>query len=148
MVQSIIRNQLDVQNSNDVIKELGGIFLESDLVKETYINAVLEREQTMPTGLNTGTINVAIPHTDSEHVNESALALATLKKPVKFRLMDDPTKEVDVEIVFLLAVKDPMEQLGLLRKLMSIFQDDKLIYKMKNAQDDHSLNEILNSVLA
>ena len=144
MVEKVIRTKLNVQDSQEAIRTLGEILLEAGFVKDTYIEAVLQREQTMPTGLNIGFINVAIPHTDSEHVNQSALALATLKKPVKFKLMEDPSKEAEVEIVFLLAVKDPMQQLDLLRKLMSIFQDQELLTKIQNAENDDELHELLN----
>ncbi len=48
---------------------------------------------------------VAIPHTDSKHVNESNVAVGILKNPVKFNSMIDPKDRLDVELVFLLAVK-------------------------------------------
>lgn len=59
---------------------------EKGYVKSTYIDAVLEREKTLPTGLDIGEMCVAIPHTDSKHVNESNVALAVLKNPVEFRI--------------------------------------------------------------
>lgn len=67
---------------------------EKGYVKSTYIDAVLEREKTLPTGLDIGEMCVAIPHTDSKHVNESNVALAVLKNPVEFRNMIDPSKKL------------------------------------------------------
>src|SRR5699024_3998821 len=147
MVETIINTKTNVKDSDEIIELLGQQLMDSGFVKETYVEAVLKREKTLPTGLKTGFVNVAIPHTDVTHVNKSAIAISTLEKPVNFSLMEDPTKEVDVEFVFLLAVKEPGEQTKLLKSLMSIFQNIELLNQMKNAKDSRSLNDILKSSL-
>jgi PTS system galactitol-specific IIA component len=49
----------------NVLKIMGDYLYENDYVKETYTNAVIEREKTYPTGLEIpNAINVAIPHAD------------------------------------------------------------------------------------
>ena len=101
---------LESNDYESVIEELGSIMCKKEYVKETYINAVLERERTLPTGLDIGEMCVAIPHTDSKHVNESNVAVGILKNPVKFNSMIDPKDRLDVELVFLLAVKNPDSQ--------------------------------------
>ena len=147
MDEKLINVNLNVKDSNEIIEVLGRQLLESGFVKETYINAVLKREENLPTGLRTGSVNVAIPHTDVTHVNKSAIAISTLEKPVNFSLMEDPTKEAEVELVFLLAVKEPEEQTKLLKSLMSIFQNKELLDQIKNAKNSRSLNELLKSSL-
>ena len=147
MVETIINTKTNVKDSDEIIELLGQQLMDSGFVKETYVEAVLKREKTLPTGLKTGFVNVAIPHTDVTHVNKSAIAISTLEKPVNFSLMEDPTKEVGVEFVFLLAVKEPGEQTKLLKSLMSIFQNKELLNQMKNAKDSRSLNDILKSSL-
>ncbi|WP_197033444.1 PTS sugar transporter subunit IIA, partial [Streptococcus pyogenes] len=49
------------------------------------------------------------------HVNESNVAVGILKNPVKFNSMIDPKDRLDVELVFLLAVKNPDSQVKLLK---------------------------------
>ncbi|MFD1449067.1 PTS sugar transporter subunit IIA [Oceanobacillus profundus] len=143
MTELILNNKLSTRDYTEVIKTLGRQMVDAGYAKETYIQAVLDREKTLPTGLKAGITNVAIPHTDITHVNKSAVAIATLNEPVKFHLMEDPSKEVDVDIVFLLAVSQPEEQTELLRNLMAIFQDKELLLKIKNAENKDSLHEIL-----
>ncbi|NRX30564.1 PTS system galactitol-specific IIA component [Clostridium beijerinckii] len=121
MNSDLIALNLEVKNKEEVIQELGKRMFEKGYVKSTYIDAVLEREKTLPTGLDIGEMCVAIPHTDSKHVNESNVALAVLKNPVEFRNMIDPSKKVEVMVVFLLAINDPDSQVTLLSKLMSVF---------------------------
>lgn len=147
MDEKLINVNLDVEDSHEVIEVLGRQLLESGFVKETYIDAVLKREETLPTGLRTGSINVAIPHTDVTHVNKSSIAISTLEKPVKFSLMEDPTQEVEVDLVFLLAVKEPDKQTSLLRSLMSIFQKKELLDQIKSAKSNDKLHDILKSSL-
>ena len=51
---------LESNDYESVIEELGSIMCKKEYVKETYINAVLERERTLPTGLDIGDMCVAI----------------------------------------------------------------------------------------
>ena len=39
-------------------------------MKETFGQALIDREAVFPTGLKTETFEIAIPHTDVEHVEE------------------------------------------------------------------------------
>ncbi|MDA4633637.1 PTS sugar transporter subunit IIA, partial [Escherichia coli] len=69
--------------------------------------AVLAREAALPTGLPLGLDNnVAIPHTDPEHVLKPGLAMATLCRPVAFCNMEDPEEKLQVSVVFLMALND------------------------------------------
>ncbi|PAD25163.1 PTS fructose transporter subunit IIA [Niallia circulans] len=148
MVLDLVKVKLKVNSSEEVIKILGEMLLESGYVTDTYIDAVLQRELSLPTGLQIGRINVAIPHTDSTHVKESTIALATLEEPVSFQLMADPAQEVDVKLVFLLAVKEPKKQVKLLKQLMAIFQNEELLNRMEKAEDSRVISAILSNALA
>ena len=53
----------------------------------------MKRESVYPTGLPVGEINVAIPHTDPEHVNNAAICLGILEKPVTFNVMGMEEKQ-------------------------------------------------------
>ncbi|UDN59781.1 PTS sugar transporter subunit IIA [Clostridioides sp. ES-S-0010-02] len=137
---------LEANDYESIIRELGNKMYQKKYVKNTYINAVLKREKTLPTGLNIGEMCVAIPHTDSQHVNESNVAVGILKNPVKFNSMIDPTDKLDVELVFLLAVKNPDSQVKLLKDLMSVFQNIKLLRDIKNASTKEEVAELLNFI--
>ncbi|MBY2478359.1 PTS sugar transporter subunit IIA [Clostridioides difficile] len=137
---------LESNDYESVIKELGNKMYQKKYVKNTYISAVLEREKILPTGLDIGEMCVAIPHTDSKHINESNIAVGILKKPVKFNSMIDPTDRLDVELVFLLAVKNPDSQVKLLKDLMSVFQNIKLLKSIKNASTKEEVAQLLDFI--
>ena len=38
------------------------------VAEDTYVDALKDREKDFPTGVNMGNIEIAIPHTDKQHV--------------------------------------------------------------------------------
>jgi len=135
---------MEAETSSEIIQNLGALMLSKGYVKDSYIEAVLERERNLPTGLPIGDFCVAIPHTDSGHVNQSNIAITTLKKPSVFHSMVNPEEELNVEIVFLLAVKDPNLQIQLLKNLMSVFQNKELLIKVRDASSKEEISELLS----
>lgn len=145
MVETVVNTKLHSNNYAEVIKTVGGQLQNKGFVKSTYIEAVLQREGTLPTGLRTSFVNVAIPHTDVTHVNKSVVAISTLAHPVKFHMMENPAEQAEVEIVFLLAVDKPEKQTELLKSLMSIFQDEELLAQIKKANTEEEMNDVLKN---
>lgn len=143
----LVSLDMEAKTSMDVIYNLGKLMQDKSYVKDSYIDAVIAREEELPTGLNIDNFYVAIPHTDSNHVNKSNIAIATLKSPVEFREMINPDGKINVELVFLLAVKDPKEQVTLLKSLMSVFQNKKLLIKIKNAKEKKEVAELLKDIV-
>jgi galactitol PTS system EIIA component len=142
----LIALNLEVKNKEEVISELGKRMLKNGYVKNTYIDAVLEREKTLPTGLDIGEMCVAIPHTDSKHVNESNVAVAVLNNSVEFNNMIDPSKKVEVRIVFLLAINNPDSQVTLLSKLMSVFQNVNLLKQIRDSSTTEEVAKLLGGI--
>ena len=139
----LIITQLVATNSQEVIQALGEKLLTFGYVKESYVAAVIKREGIFPTGLPLGNINVAIPHTDVEHVNKPAIAMATLAHPVSFGNMGDPGEKLEVSIVFLLAMKEPHAQVDLLQNLVETFQNDEILERLLATKDRKAIEKIL-----
>lgn len=142
-----IMPRLQVDSWQEVIQQLGGLLVGQDVVKESYIKAVLERETVFPTGLPLGKINVAIPHTDTRHVQRPAIAVATLAKPVLFGNMGEPGSELAVQIVFLLAMTDPQAQVGLLQSLVAAFQNGEVLERLLQAAMPEDIVRIMTEQL-
>ncbi len=142
----LIALDVEAEDSEGIINELGQRMLAKNYVKDSYIAAVLERESKLPTGLDLGEFCVAIPHTNSEHVNVSNFAIGILKNPVEFCSMSEPMKKLNIGLVFLLAVKDPASQVGLLGSLMRIFQNVGLMKQIRNAKSKEDIKELLNFI--
>ena len=127
--------QLEAKTSEEVIRELGGLLLELGYVKEDFVDATIERERNMPTGLPLGgDFNAAIPHVDIEYVHKSALGLATLTKPVVFYNMVENEVEVPCRLVIMLALDQPKSQVEMLQSVAEILQDPETIEKLIAAQ--------------
>lgn len=120
--QGILLN-VEAKDSSEIIRQLGRKLYESGYVKESFIDAAINRENRLPTGLPlSGGFNAAIPHTDIEHVKKPALALATLKTPIPFRNMAFPSETVEVSLVFLLALEQPKAQIEMLQEIAGVLQ--------------------------
>ncbi len=131
--EAIILN-LRAQTSSEVIRALGNNLRDLGYVNDDFVEAALAREARMPTGLPlAGSFNAAIPHVDIEYVRQSALALATLEKPVIFQNMVDPEQDVPVQLVIMLALDQPKSQIAMLQQIAGILQNPELIAQLMAA---------------
>ena len=132
------------KDAEDVLKALADKLFEDGSVKETYFQAMLDRERLYPTGLPIDGIKVAIPHAEVEHVNYSAFAIATLPTPVKFGEMGaGPDSFLDVQIIMMLANADPEEQVKTLRKMVDLFDEPDSLDAIMAAKTTDDIVEIL-----
>ena len=83
-----------VKNKEEGIKKIADEFLEKELVKDTFFQAVIDREKVYPTGLSINDIGIAIPHTDSIHIIRPQIGFMSLKEPVIFKDMVDEFKSI------------------------------------------------------
>jgi galactitol PTS system EIIA component len=134
---------LDVKSQEDLFKEMFTSLYEGNYVKETYLNAIKDREVTYPTGLQTETLGVAIPHTDSIHVEREAIAVAILKNPVTFQHMGMTEVEVDVSLVFMLAIRKPENQLGVLQVITNLIQNKEILSILQNCNSEREVIEAI-----
>ena len=136
---------LEAGNSEQVIRKLGGKLRNLGYVKENFIEAALEREANMPTGLPLGgEYNAAIPHVDIEYVNQSALGLATLKQDVVFYNMVENDVEVPCRLVFMLALDQPKSQIEMLQSVAAVLQDPEMVKKLVSAETPEDIFSILS----
>lgn len=139
--QDLIVFGIEAENAEDAISKVGAYLLNGAYVKDSYIQAVTEREREYPTGLQLKTIGIAMPHTVGIHVNIPAVCVARLKAPVEFGHMGDPDTKVQAELMFMMAIKDPDAQLETLQKVMRVFTNDEAIEKLISAGNKEELYE-------
>lgn len=147
MDDKVIQIKLEAKNKEEVLNIMSNILKNEGYVKESYCDAIIEREKIFATGISTGEYSIAIPHTDAEHINKPMIAVATLKNPVKFIEMGSSDQEVSVKIVFMLAMTDKNRQVKLLSNLMTIVQDKKMLKKIYGINEKEKLIELLNRKL-
>ena len=134
---------LQADSDRDVIIAMGDLLVEGGFVKNTFIRAVLDREIEFPTGLKVTGGGVAIPHADSEHVNNSTLGVATLADPVEFRAMAEPEKIISVSLVMMLAVADKKKVVPVLTKVISILKNENAIKALQSATSKNHVKQII-----
>lgn len=141
---------IDIKAATDLeaIDALAQVMLREGMVKESYPDAVKEREKVYATGLELLDMGIAIPHTDPEHVYEPAMALGILEKPVKFVGMGEPDKKIDVEILFMLSIKEPHAQLKILQALMKVFQHEGKLTSLKACKTPKEAADMLTGYLS
>ncbi|AKG74943.1 PTS sugar transporter subunit IIA [Salinicoccus halodurans] len=145
--ESIILLDLEAGSKEEVLTAMASNLEEKGLIKSSYLEAVIAREEEFATGLPTNGVSVAIPHTDVEHVNTKTISVAVLKKPVEFGVMGDPNEMVDVELVFMLAMDKADSQLNLLQNLMQIFQNEETLKFLANEKDKTKIVNLLENKL-
>lgn len=94
--KDIIFPGLKVSGKEEVIEILGREMLARGVVKESFLQAVKERESWGITYIGSG---IAVPHADSQHVHYSQVAIATLKEPIDW-------SGHEVNVVCMFAFKD------------------------------------------
>lgn len=142
--RNLIFSKVDSKNSNEIIHYLAEKLFKAGKVNKDFEQAVKERERVYPTGLPIGDIPVAIPHTDVKYVKQSAIAIAILKNPVEFHNMAKNDESINVKIVVMLAMKEPHSQVDMLQKLMKMFQNQDLLTKISNLDDNDEIYEIVS----
>jgi len=134
-----------VKDKEEIIRKLGSLLQANGFVKDTYTQAVYDRELVYPTGLKARVTGVAVPHTDTIHVRKPAVAIATLKNPVIFNGMGAPDTEVVVDIVLMLAIHDPKQVVNVLRKVIFVIEDDEALMNLQAAETKKEIKEIMQS---
>ncbi|MDT2659791.1 PTS sugar transporter subunit IIA [Enterococcus hulanensis] len=119
--------EVAADNYQEVLTKIGKLLQKKGYVKESYTEALLEREEMSPTGLPLSPWSVAIPHTDPEHVIQPCLIVFQLKELVLFNEMANPTNQVPVKYVFGLVFSDGKKQLKLLSDIIALTQNKQLM---------------------
>ena len=77
-----------------------------EYVEDSFESAIMTREMSFPTGLELGHINIAIPHTDPQHV-KPFVAAYQLNNPIEFVQMATTDSLVPCELILILGITDP-----------------------------------------
>ena len=134
----------DAASQEETLKLLANEFYKADVVNEGFMNGILEREVLYPTGLLLADgSGVAIPHTDGDKVKRSQIGFLSLNKPVKFYEMGQTQHEIEVDKIFMLALKEAHEQLETLQNLMNLFMNEELVHRLDLCTAEEQYLEII-----
>jgi PTS system galactitol-specific IIA component len=97
---------------------LAGAAVEQGYARASFVDAVLEREVSFPTGLPLP-VPVAIPHADARHILRPGMAALVPQAPLTFGEMGGKVRTVEAQFVLMLLVDQPSEQVVLLGRLIA-----------------------------
>lgn len=137
----ILFNQ-DASDNVSALTRLADSMYAKGVVTSEYRDALLKREESFPTGLMTQTIGVAIPHTDPDKMIEPQIGFMSLKHPVTFHQMGD-NAEIQVKLIFMLALKKSDDQLSMLQKLMALFQNQEAMDALQKIDQKNDFLDLM-----
>jgi len=144
--EHLILLELRAATAAEVIHALSERLLQDGYVTEGFADAVIARERIFPTGLPTP-IPVALPHTDAQHCRRPAIAVGLLADAVPFGEMGTADQVIPVQVVFLLAVTDPKQQVRWLKQLVEFFQQPDRIGQIQAAASPADVAQTLRGYL-
>jgi galactitol PTS system EIIA component len=133
-----VRDNIFFEDHFEVLKHIGAAMLNVGVVKNTYPQALLDREKDYPTGIALEGYSIAIPHCSADNAISPAIYLIRPNAPVPFDQADD-TGKVSAQLIIALIVTDPKDQLVLLKRLFTNIQNPDFFYALLNAEDEETL---------
>ena len=127
----------------EALERMAGMLVERGFCKPEFVQAILDREAAHPSALPMSGLKIAIPHTDAEHVNRSALLFARLRQPLEFRSMGDPEEKLQVAMISMFALKEKKLIGDLLETLLTVYQQEAVLDSLYRAPDRHAMFRIL-----
>ena len=139
--RELILADVDAADAEDALRQVARPFMANGYVKDSYVDAVIAREKVFATGLELNGISIAMPHTDIIHVNKPGVTVAKLRNPVEFEHMGEPGRKVQAEMLFMMAITDPEDQIGTIMKVLGVFQNKEALDAFKAAQSEDEIYE-------
>lgn len=134
----------ECKTQEELYRFLAKDLMKENLVKESFSEALLKREQIYPTGIVNQPYNIALPHVDAEHVNTNALILCRMENPILFRRMDNMDEKIPVKMVFLLLIESLELHMPAIVSLTDIWSNPNLMEELLNVKDKEALVQLLS----
>ena len=137
-IDVIVSNGQDtITTYQEAIRTAGEKLVEKGNIDAKYIDACIEREIDFPTGLLLANGDgIAIPHGNSDLVNKDSISVVRIKNTVEFGRMEDKDLKVGGSLVINLALASGNQHIGILRKLIGLFQDEEFVDTCNNEETD------------
>jgi len=148
-IEDILKTEFILGNIDAPSKEIALEMMADRLtslgyVKESFKEAILNREANYPSGLPMEDLKIAIPHTDADHVNQSVICFARLKDNVEFSVMGAPEEKISVRLISMFALKEKKKIGDLLETLITTYQDNEVLKALVDAKDEEEIYSILH----
>lgn len=118
----------NAKTQQEIFTTIGQRLQGKGIVNEGFINAIMEREENYPTGLDLSPVSdeissVAIPHTEVEYCNSKHVVVVKLNHSIMFNNMISPDQQIPVNHLFFIINNDAKNQTNVLSGLMAFMTD-------------------------
>ncbi|PAO30001.1 hypothetical protein BST50_04400 [Vibrio vulnificus] len=131
--------------SDELITILANSLIADGLAKESYLEAVLNREIEHPTGIDCGDYAIATPHTDNIHANKPGLAVAVLNDDVIFMNADKSGQELKPSIVVMICIppsEGGEEHIKTIGRIYGIAGNEEVVKQLSQSESTADIVEI------
>jgi len=118
----LVKTGICFADYQEALTHIGERMVLAGVVKSSYPQALINREDEFPTGIQLEQHAVAIPHCEAAHAHHPAIYLIRPDAPVDF-FQADGDGTIPASLIIALVVTHPSEQLTLLRRLFGQLQD-------------------------
>lgn len=87
---------------------------------------------------------IALPHGDSTYVENDSISLVKTKNAIEFGRMEDNSQKVSCHLIFNLALSSGQNHIQVLRKLITLFQNEQFIKNCYEPNAEETVNYIEN----
>lgn len=136
------------ESVEEAFNNIGDYLHKKGYVTDEYVANLLKREKEHPTGMDLSVVgdyvpNIAIPHTESKYCNATKIVVVKLIKPLIFKEMINPTKEIPVKYLFMILNKAGEGQASFLSEIIEFATKKENMDKLEDSKDIESLYETL-----
>jgi PTS system fructose-specific IIC component len=139
--EKLIKASLEAKTKEGVIRELTEVLYQSNRIndRETFIQAVFDREKEMSTTLEHG---IAIPHAKSSAVNQPSVVVGISRDGLYY----DPSDKDLTKIFFLIATPDKADDLHVrtLSEIACKLLEEDFRQAIVNAESEREIYEIIS----
>ncbi len=121
----------DYADTTDFFSSIFRELRRHDYVRDSFLSAIIQREQDYPTALPTEPFAIAVPHTNPEHIIRPFISITRLNHSILWREMGNDENDLQASIIVLLGFVDQHSHLQLLQKLMECFTDKSFLTRLR-----------------
>ncbi|WP_303122450.1 PTS sugar transporter subunit IIA [Actinomyces sp.] len=142
----LIRLNWEVDDRQEFFERIAAELLWAGYIRESFCEALVERERKYPTALPISPEAVAIPHSDVEHIIKPFIAPVRLTTPIAWREMGNDDVVHPVRFVFVLGFTQEDRHVEVLQILLQAFQDPCFMERLGRAQTPDEYYRVLSAM--
>lgn len=127
-----------IDTKSDVLRYISDVCVQNGIITnpELLYNGLIDREQTMSTGVGGG---IGFPHTTNPEISHASVVLIRLAKPIDFDSLDH--QPVDIIIGLIFPASDPGIHVRMLARVSRLCQNPDFLDAIRQAKDAEHLVE-------